>query len=99
MSGSNDNLPAAPWFVPSIPWPWSHGGPKKTVTVGNPQHLLNPDSARLGFQIGFVGSIGGSGPTGAQAGAFPANVGSVLNLSSAAIASAPAFLNRPNDQG
>jgi hypothetical protein len=95
----SDNVAGSPWFVSGFPWPWFRIGAKATISVGNPQHILPQASARFGFDIGTVGSVGGSNSSAAQSGDFPANVGSILNLSAAQIASAPAFTSRHNDQG
>lgn len=82
-----------PWFTERNPWPWTNAHNKKTVTVGNPQHVLTGSARRLGFNADVSVSLAGNA-TGAASGNFPATLGAVLNLSAAQIASSPAFNRR-----
>jgi hypothetical protein len=90
-----------PWFAPEFPWPWKRERAQKgQIGAGNPQHVLTQESAYLGFSLSANVTAGaGSNGQGSVGGNFPANVGSVLNMSAAAIASAPAFYRQNNDQG
>lgn len=81
-----------PWFTNASPWPW-FGRPhhKSNIGFGNPQGALTPLSARLGFSIDVGAGLATNASGSVSGGDYAATQNAVLNLSSAQIASAPAF--------
>lgn len=86
-----------PWFAVLSPWPWFGRLTKgSTISVGNPQHVLTPGAATLGFNfdVGANLSTNAAGSSSATV-PLPPTDNAVFNLSAAQIASAPAFSKRP----
>lgn len=95
MSETCGSAAPRPWFENASPWPW-FGRPKHkdNIGVGNPQGALTPMSARLGFSIDVSAGLASNASGSVSGGGYASTENAILNLSSAQIASAPAFGKR-----
>jgi hypothetical protein len=95
MSETRGSASPRPWFENANPWPWfGRFRQKDNIGVGNPQNALTPLSARLGFSIDVLAGLASNASGSVAGGNYASTENAVLNLSSAQIASAPAFGKR-----